>query len=88
MVITFGAKRVNSILRLCYGKFFLEFLVNYDFLQSRVLGQAIIYGRKLNRILAVYFGGQEEQIALTLGEFLSQMDDKPIVIKCLWQRLL
>ena len=39
------------------------------FVTNRVLAQVIICGRKLDMILAVYFGDPEEQIVLTLGKF-------------------
>ena len=42
---------------------------HFAFVTDRVLAQAIICGRKLNRILAVCSGDPEEQIVLTLGKF-------------------
>lgn len=42
--------------------------VCFTFLTNRVLAQVIICGRKLNRILTVYFGDPEEQIVLTPGK--------------------
>ena len=43
-------------------------IISFAFLTFRVLAQAIICGRKLNRILAVYFGDPGEQIVSTLGK--------------------